>query len=86
MSYYMNVARGNGREGDRMQSKTTVTDKEIRECFGHNGVECRVRIKRNGVVLRYGSPDLTDRSKDFWQWLGRREEIERDMTDTSGAS
>ncbi len=43
-----------------------MTDNEIREYLGHNGVECLVEI-RHGHVQRYGSTDPTDRSMDFWQ-------------------
>jgi len=56
-----------------------ITDKEIRECFGHNGVECVVRIKRNGEVYRYGSPDPFDRSEDYWHYLGTRERAVREI-------
>lgn len=47
-----------------------ITDKQIRQYLGHNGVECRVRIKRNGMIYRHGSPDPADRSKDFCIELG----------------
>lgn len=60
---------------------TKITDKAIREHLGHNGVECRVRIARNGVVERYGSPLPTDRSKDFWPYMGTREDIAREMSE-----
>lgn len=49
-----------------------ITDRAIREYLGHNGVECRVRIGRDGRVERYGSPNTTDRSKDFWAYMGTR--------------
>lgn len=44
--------------------------KEIRERLGHNGIECRVKICRDGKVLRYGSPNPFDRSRDYWQFMG----------------
>jgi hypothetical protein len=53
----------------------SVTDKQIREWYGHNGRECRVCIRRDGTVERYGSPDPTDRSADYWAYLGTREQI-----------
>lgn len=54
-----------------------MTDKEIRNHFGHNGSECKVRIARDGdrIVSRYGSPNPTDRGHDFWSFLGYRAEI-----------
>jgi hypothetical protein len=56
------------------------TDKEIREHLGHNGHECRVRIWRDGTVERHGSPiSDTDRSRDFWAYVGERDEIESQM-------
>lgn len=56
-----------------------ITDREIREYLGHNGVECRVRICRDGTVLRYGSPDEFDRSQDFWVFKGYREDVVREI-------
>jgi hypothetical protein len=56
-----------------------ITDNQIREALGHNGAECRVRIRRDGTVERHGSPTPTDRSKDFWAYLGTRDEIARDL-------
>ena len=47
-----------------------MTKKQIREYLGHNGHECRVVIHRNGMISRYGSSDPTDRSEDFWQYVG----------------
>lgn len=49
-----------------------ITDKAIRNYYGHNGTECRVRISRDGSIHRYGSPVTTDRSKDFWALVGDR--------------
>jgi hypothetical protein len=57
-----------------------ITDKAIREHLGHNGNECRVRIQRDGIVLRNGSPDHADRGKDEWLYIGRRSDIVRSMT------
>ena len=51
-----------------------MTRKEIRGFLGHCPPECRVRISRAGGVTRYGSPDPTDRSKDFWQNHGSVED------------
>jgi hypothetical protein len=56
------------------------TDAEIREHLGHNGHECRVRIKRDGTVERHGSPiSDTDRSRDWWCYVGTRESISDQM-------
>lgn len=54
----------------RTHDVRTMTNKQIRHALGHNGVECKVRITHDGTVRRYGSPDPTDRSKDFWQFMG----------------
>ena len=56
-----------------------ITDKMIREYLGHNGVECKVRITRNGDVYRHGSPDHFDRSADYWAWIGYRDQIVAEM-------
>jgi len=58
---------------------TTITDNEIRKYLGHNGCECRVRVLPNGQVERYGSRDPFDRSKDFWAFMGWRQDIAREM-------
>lgn len=47
-----------------------ITNKFIRQYFGHNGVECKVVIHRDGTIERFGSPNAFDRSKDYWQFLG----------------
>lgn len=57
----------------------TITDKAIRAYLGHNGHECRVRISRDGMVSRYGSPEPTDRSKDYWQYVGYRDQLADQM-------
>lgn len=59
---------------------TKITDKAIREYFGHNGFECRVRISRDGEITRYGSPVVTDRSHDYWATIGTRADAVREMT------
>ncbi len=51
-------------------SQKTMDEKWVREYFGHNGHECKVRIQTNGRIYRHGSPDPVDRSKDFWSDLG----------------
>lgn len=51
------------------------SDELLREYLGHNDHECRVRITRDGHVYRYGSPVETDRSKDFWAYMGTRNEL-----------
>ena len=58
---------------------TMPTNKQIREHLGHNGRECRVRIKRNGEVHRYGSREDTDRSRDYWVFVGYDTNIAADM-------
>tara|TARA_R110000787_G_scaffold229613_5_gene337174 strand:- start:2665 stop:2874 length:210 start_codon:yes stop_codon:yes gene_type:complete len=55
------------------------TNKQIREYLGHNNRECRVRIKRNGQVWRYGSREDTDRSGDYWALVGYDNNIKDDM-------
>jgi len=50
-----------------------ITNKEIRDYYGHNGNECKVKIKRNGEIHRFGSPNYTDRSKDYWHYLGTKD-------------
>lgn len=62
---------------------TKVTDKAIREYLGHNGVECRVRIARDGTITRHGSPDPFDRSKDFRANCGTRQEIAREIEENT---
>jgi hypothetical protein len=52
-----------------------ITDKEIRKYLGHNGVECSVKIGRDGRVERYGSPTVTDRSMDFWAYMGTKADV-----------
>lgn len=61
-----------------------LTDRDIREHLGHNGRECRVRIKRNGEVYRHGSPTPTDRSRDFWAYMGERDEIAHGISCSRG--
>lgn len=53
-----------------------ITNKQIRDYLGHNGCECRVRITRDGRVLRYGSPEPTDRSRDYWSYMGAVADIQ----------
>ena len=55
------------------------TNKQIREYLGHNNRECRVRIKRNGEIWRYGSREDTDRSGDYWKLVGYDNNIVADM-------
>jgi len=57
-----------------------VTDKRLREYYGHNGHECKVRIsKLTGEVLRYGSPDPYNRSMDYWHYLGTTDECRNEV-------
>jgi hypothetical protein len=58
-----------------------VTDHQIRQHYGHNGLECRVTVSRlgDGRVMRHGSPDPTDRSKDFWTVIGSRVDAVREI-------
>lgn len=66
------------RKGETMT--TQETDRKIREYLGHNGGECRVRVARDGSsVLRHGSPDPSDRGRDYWAWLGTRADVIREM-------
>ena len=52
----------------------SVTNQQIREYLGHNGSECRVRISRDGRITRHGSPNPTDRSQDFWAYMGEKDD------------
>lgn len=65
---------------------TQITDKAIRDYMGHNGAECRVRVTRDGRVLRHGSPEPTDRSRDYWAWLGWRDDIVERMGREGGST
>jgi hypothetical protein len=64
-----------------MTKITKITDKAIRKYYGHNGVECRIRIGKDGLIHRHGSPNPTDRSKDFWAIICTHDEAVREMTD-----
>lgn len=59
-----------------------ITDDTIRAHLGHSSPECCVVIARNGTIWRFGSPDLTDRSKDFWTVVGTRAEIAAEIANT----
>ena len=52
-----------------------ISNDEIRKYLGHSLPECRVRISKSGAVSRYGSPNLFDRSFDFWISLGNTDDI-----------
>lgn len=54
-----------------------MSHKEIREELGHCPHECRVVIHRDGRVSRFGSPDIFDRSMDYWQDMGRVEDYRK---------
>ena len=58
-----------------------ISARRIREYLGHRGIgsECHVRIHRDSNVERYGSPNPTDRSKDYWAWMGTCEQIAREI-------
>lgn len=64
---------------------TKITDATIRAHLGHSGQECRVVITRDGTIKRFGSPDLTDRSKDYWTVVGTRAQIAAEIAN-AGAS
>tara|TARA_R110000803_G_C11907605_1_gene312848 strand:+ start:713 stop:913 length:201 start_codon:yes stop_codon:yes gene_type:complete len=53
-----------------MKKITAFDAKEIRAYLGHALPECRVVIHKNGEIERYGSSDLSNRSKDFWSYMG----------------
>ena len=66
-----------------------VTDNDIRKFLGDdyrlrgtNGGSwtCRVKIKRDGTVHRYGSPDEFDRSHDYWHELGHRSDYKKTVS------
>ena len=63
-----------------------TTSKQIREHLGHNGVECRVVIKRNGEVWRHGSAEPADRSRDYWAFIGYDNNIADSMAFHGGAT
>ena len=56
---------------------TKTRNQIIRDSLGHCPPECRVKISRLGKVSRYGSPNPSDRSKDFWSFCGWAEEWEK---------
>ena len=62
-------------------SMTKTRNQIIRDSLGHCPPECRVKISRLGKVSRYGSPNLSDRSKDFWSFCGWAEEWEKQQTE-----
>ena len=57
----------------------TITNREIRDYYGHNGWECRVSITNDGDVQRYGSPDHVDRGPDCWAFMGYRSDVVREI-------
>ena len=59
----------------------TISKKQIREYLGHNGYDCKVKIKRDGQIMCYGSTDPFDRSRDFWHGCGTVDEIINQMID-----
>lgn len=59
---------------------THAEKKMIRAYFGHNGVECRVKIKNDGTVLRHGHPESTNRSADVWIYLGEAADLLREIS------
>jgi hypothetical protein len=54
---------------------------QIRNHLGHCPPECRVKITHLGEVSRYGSPDPYDRSKDFWQFCGWVEDLQKELAE-----
>jgi hypothetical protein len=54
-----------------------MTNKELRTYLEHGIGTRRIKIKRDGSIVAYGSTRDTDRSLDFWQWIGFRDDIER---------
>lgn len=56
-----------------------VTDKWVREYCGHNGHECEVRIQRDGKVIRNGHPDPTNRTMDYWHFVGYKDDIRKEI-------
>jgi len=52
-----------------------ISRKDVREYLGHNGVTCKVRIREDGSVERYGSINPSDRSKDYWEFMGFKDKI-----------
>lgn len=66
-----------------MEESKSITKRMVREHLGHNGMECTVRIKRNGEIHRYGSPDPFDRSMDYWQYMGTVIDIAREIAESN---
>jgi len=73
------------------KGKRMKTDSEIRDFLGHNGGGCRVRISTHSlsdsvapnpgdrIIYRRGSPDVFDRTKDFWAYIGTVKDQIREM-------
>tara|TARA_R100000306_G_C4319438_1_gene114368 strand:+ start:360 stop:605 length:246 start_codon:yes stop_codon:yes gene_type:complete len=66
-------------------NNNSVTNAQIRRYLGHElpdslGVRsCRVKIKRDGTIHRYGSPDPFDRTCDHWHYLGHRDDCAKEI-------
>jgi len=62
-----------------------ITKPMLREWLGHAPPECRVRITRDGEVHRIGKAfDPFDRSRDYWHYCGRVDEVAREMATAQG--
>ena len=60
-----------------------VSRKDVREYLGHNGVTCKVRIREDGSVERYRSVDPYERSKDYWEFMGYKDEIVAEIEESN---
>ena len=61
-----------------------MTNKQLRTYLEHGIGSRQIKIKRDGSILAFGSTRDTDRSMDYWQWVGYRDDIERQSRSADG--
>jgi len=61
-----------------------ITHKQIREYLGHDGNNCKVVIHQDATIDCYGSPDIFDRSMDYWYGCGTVAEIKQQIENEQG--
>ena len=61
----------------------TITNKDVRDYLGHDGSNCKVKIKSGGKVWMYGSADAFDRTWDWWHFIGDLADIKIKMFEIS---
>ena len=55
-----------------------MTNKQLRTYLEHGIGSRQIKIKRDGSIVAFGSAHSdTDRSLDYWQWVGYRDDIAR---------